>query len=215
MPTKHGVTYVTSSRYKREENAILQSKALLPDGTPVSDVFTFDFRELTIAELLEVDITVMVQAEVTQAYSMIKVPCVVEHAGLIFDDFGSAYPGGLTKPMWNTLGPRFVEETHSAGRQVTARAVVAYCDGMSVKTFIGETKGSLAKEPRGTRQFYWDSVFIPAEGDGAAKGLTYSEIVDQKSLGLEYKVLSLSQSTKAMLKFLTYLRKIGPSPLWP
>ena len=40
--------------------------------------------------------------------------------------------GGLTKPMWDTLLDRFVDETKSAGRHATARAVVAYCDGCNI-----------------------------------------------------------------------------------
>jgi hypothetical protein len=59
---------------------------------------------------------------VASAYAQVKVPCIVEHAGLIFDDYKDrSYPGGLTKPMWNTLRDRFIEETRSANRGATAR----------------------------------------------------------------------------------------------
>ena len=57
-----------------------------------------------------------------------------------------------------------------------------------------------------------DTVFIPEDPDGHAKGKTYAEIVDDASLGLEYK-LKLSQSTAAMLAFLEYRLKSAP-PLW-
>lgn len=209
------VNYVTSSPYKVEESKILWEKGLLDDGTPVKDIAKFEIRSLRMSELLEIDIRVMVQAEVTKAYSQIRVPCIVEHAGLVFDEYQSeSYPGGLTKPMWDALKTRFVEETHSAGRRARAIAVVAYCDGMTVHTFVGETEGTLASEPRGSRQFYWDSVFIPDDPSGQAAGKTYSEIVDDINLGLEYKVLNLSQSARAMRKFLEYLRNQGSSALW-
>jgi len=215
VTTVQRVNYVTSSPFKAQENDVLVRLARLSDGTPVSDLFSFDIRKLPISEPLEIDIQIMVQAEVTKAYGLIRVPCVVEHAGLIFDDYkDKLYPGGLTKPMWDNLGAQFVEETRSAGRRATARAVVAYCDGMSVQTFVGDTTGSIAPLPRGSRQFYWDSVFIPDDPSGAASGKTYAEIVDDPALGLEYKVLQLSQSTRAMLKFLEYLRKSEAPALW-
>jgi inosine/xanthosine triphosphate pyrophosphatase family protein len=130
----------------------------------------------------------MVSAEVVSAYSQLKVPCIVEHAGLIFDEYRDrSHPGGLTKPMWNTLADRFVAETGSAGRRAVARAVIAYCDGKEVRTLIGEREGKIADEPRGSRKFYWDTVFVPDDPSRVSNNLTYAEIVETTSLGLEYK----------------------------
>src|SRR5688500_5551281 len=125
------IQYVTSNNFKREEAAIILSDAAFADGTRVGDLFSFDFRDVSITEILEVDIDVMVQDKVIKAYHRIRLPCIVEHAGLIFEVYeGRGYPGGLTKPMWDTLGDRFLGETASKGRRAIARAVVAYCDGM-------------------------------------------------------------------------------------
>lgn len=207
------IVYVTSSPFKSKENEVFLDNCLLTDGTPVRDKFEFEIRSVPIKEILEVRIETMVMEEVTKAYSEIKVPCIVEHAGLIFDGYDS-YPGGLTKPMWNALTDRFIQETHSAKRPVTARAVVAYCDGKAVTTFVGETKGTIAESPRGKREFYWDTVFIPNDPSGKVKDKTYAEIVDDPALGLKYKMVNLSQSTKAMLKFLDF-RKTHLPDLWP
>jgi inosine/xanthosine triphosphate pyrophosphatase family protein len=215
MPSKHLITYVTSSPFKIEENELLMKTATFPDGVAVGSLFEFRIRQVPIKEVLEVDLATLVMAEVTKAYSEIRVPCIVEHAGLVFEEYVDAsYPGGLTKPMWNALGSRFVEETHSDGRRAIARAVVAFCDGMSVKTFVGETRGSISGIPRGSKPFYWDPVFVPDNPDGTAGDKTYAEIVDDPAKGLPYKVSLLSQSTKAMMNFLTYMRDAPPSPLW-
>jgi hypothetical protein len=124
------VVYVTSSKFKKEENEAFLRECVLHDGRRVNDVFEFDIRPVPIQEILNVDLAVMVSAEVVSAYSQLKVPCIVEHAGLIFSEYADrSYPGGLTKPMWDTLRDRFVDETKSAGRLAIARAVVAYCDG--------------------------------------------------------------------------------------
>src|SRR5687767_15966820 len=94
---KMKIVYVTSSSFKEEENKVFLANCLL-DRTPVKDLFEFEIRKVPITEMLEVDLRVMVQAEVTNAYSQIKVPCIVEHAGIIFDEYkDKSYPGGLTK----------------------------------------------------------------------------------------------------------------------
>ena len=122
----HNIVYVTSSKFKREENEIFVRTGRTNGGEPVSSRFRFEMREAKIKEIIEVDLRVMVQAEVAKAYSELKVPCIVEHAGLVFEDFiAKGYPGGLTKPMWDTLGDSFIKETHSEHRKAIARAVVA------------------------------------------------------------------------------------------
>ena len=209
------VVYVTSSTYKEEENTCLQQHCNLKDGTPVAKCFKFKIKPLPIKEILDVDLSVMVQDEVVKAYSLTKVPCIVEHAGLIFKDYEQrSYPGGLTKPMWDTLQQDFIKETGSANRDAIARAVVAYCDGSSVKTFVGETKGKIADTPRGSRDFYWDTVFVPDDPQNKAVDMTYAEICENSAFGLEYKIKSLSQSAKAMLKFLEFLRAAPAPRLW-
>src|SRR5437773_4332587 len=106
--TKIRIVYVTSSPYKVEENRSLVQHGRLSGGEAIVDVFEFEIRELPIKEVLEVDLDAMVMSEVTEAYSQIKVPCIVEHAGLVFEGYESqSYPGGLTKPMWNALGDKF------------------------------------------------------------------------------------------------------------
>jgi len=203
------VVYITSSEFKQHENEVFQEVCGLTDGKTIKDVFEFEIQPHKISERLEVKLEDLVMSEVIEAYDMIKVPCIVEHAGLIFEKYKKEnYPGGLTKPMWNTLGSRFVEETNSANQKVVAKAVVAYCDGMKIKTFVGETNGTLVSKPRGSRKFYWDTIFIP---NGSNK--TYAEIAVNKH-GLEEKMKKYSQSAKAMLSFLKYLQNKPSSDLW-
>lgn len=207
------IVYVTASSHKQQETLLFQAEGNLDSGERVREMFEFAFVQVPVKETLEEDLDKMVRAEVLSAYGQVRVPCIVEHAGLIFDGYAQ-YPGGLTKPMWNTLRDRFLEETHSASRRVTARAVVAYCDGLNVKTFAGSTPGVLADRVRGKREFYWDTVFIPDDPTGKSKGLTYSEVVDDLSLGLAHKVLHLSQSFRAMRQFLDFILKSPPPKLW-
>jgi len=203
------VNYVTSSDFKREENSVFVDYCELTDKSRVKNHFKFNLYKLNIPERLEVDIEKMVIHEVREAYNILKIPCIVEHAGLIFEKYNSRnYPGGLTKPLWNTLGDDFLTETNSKGLNVIAKAVVAYCNGKEVFTFTGETPGTLSDAPKGDRKFYWDTIFIP----DSKLNLTYAEIVEQK--GLDYKLKHYSQSAKAMIKFLEYIKSRPMDEFW-
>lgn len=202
------INYVTSSIYKEQEIKIFIDTFKLSDGILVKDLFSFHLYPNNIHERLEVDLSRMVSYEAKEAYSQIKIPCIVEHAGLIFENYQSiGYPGGLTKPMWNTLGQDFLSETNSAGKKVVARAVIGYCDGREIKTFIGETSGVFSDTPRGSREFYWDTIFIP----DSKTNLTYAEIVEKN--GIEGK-LRYSQSVKALVSFLEYQRAGQTLDFW-
>lgn len=201
------VNYVTSSDFKKEEISFLEDYKL-DDNSKIKDNFEFKIYKNPIHERLEVDIEKMVSFEVKEAYKEIRVPCIVEHAGLIFSKYKHiGYPGGLTKPMWNTLGNNFLIETNSANEEVIAEAVIAYCDGKMVKTFKGQTEGKLSSKPKGNRKFYWDTIFIPKE----VEDKTYAEISDSNGIA---EKLKYSQSTKALLKFLKYLKENPSYEFW-
>ncbi len=104
------------------------------------------------------------------------------------------------------------KHNRSTGEAI-ARAIVGYDprNGPLARSLVSES-AVLADRPRGSRKFYWDTVFIPEDPDGRAKGKTYAEIVDDTNLGLDYK-LKLSQSTIAMLEFLEYRLKNAPALL--
>jgi len=109
--------------------------------------------------------------------------------------------------MWDALdAARFVASCSPLSTRATARAVIGYCDGMNIKTFVGETKGSLAAAPRGARAFYWDTIFCADGFDGR----TYAEIVGDDRSGLIRK-LEVSQSIKALKKFMTFRLENEPS----
>lgn len=204
----HVLTYVTSSSYKQEENEIFARLCKLADGRLVSDCFSFRYESQSIPERLEIDLESLVKEEAFEAYKRIQVPCFVEHAGLIvLDLLDHKFPGGLTKAMWDALGPDFLSVTGFAGKKAAARACVGYCDGLRTLAFVGETEGILAAAPLGNREFYWDTVFQP---DGCDR--TYAQLVEED--GLERKVERLSQSTKAKLKFLHYILEETHAGLW-
>lgn len=111
--------------------------------------------------------------------------------------------------MWDSLAADgFLKRTGSAGERATARAVIGYCNGAEVLTFVGETQGTIADAPRGARTFYWDTIFCPDEFGG----LTYAEVSAQAD-GLQKKV-HVSQSTKALQAFVEHVAMNGTGALF-
>src|SRR5262249_31723219 len=120
---------------------------------------------------------------------------------------GSSYPGGLTQPMWDALGAeKFVASCGPLASRAVARAVIGYCDGSTIHTFVGEMRGTLSPAPRGDRTFYWDTVFCP-DGFG---GRTYAEIAGSHGAGLIDK-LAVSQSIKALKAFMEFRLQSEPA----
>jgi XTP/dITP diphosphohydrolase len=205
MPTvrRIQVTYCSSSPFKKEEwHAAADTLELdAKPGYKVGQLFQLDFRDVPTTEPLLCDLESMVRAKVESAYGSVRAPCIVEHAGLILEGYeNKSFPGGLTQPMWDALGAElFVASCSPLSMRATARAVIGYCDGSLIETFVGETKGALSETPRGRRAFYWDTVFCPDGFDNK----TYAEIIGDDSSGVLRKV-RVSQSIKALMKFMTY-----------
>ena len=207
------IVYCSWSDFKKEEWALAKEHLELGSmpGKKLGELFDLEFREVPTSEPLLCDLESMVRAKIVSAYHYVQVPCIVEHAGLILEGYeDKSFPGGLTQPMWDSLdAEKFVGCCSSLSTKAIARAVVGYCDGMNVETFVGETSGVLCALPRGERTFYWDPVFCP---DGAG-GKTYAEIVGADRSGLLAK-LQISQSMRALTKFLEY-RLLNDAKLFP
>lgn len=209
------VLYATRSDFKIQEVGVILSSSEFIDSDNVTrrvgDKFDIQFSNIPTDEPLEIDLVAMVRHKAVSAYRGLLMPCIVEHAGLVLKaNINSGFPGGLTQPMWDALGGEgFLERTGAAGKPAIARAVFGYCDGMGVYTFIGETEGSIATNPTGSRRFYWDTVFCP-DGYG---GKTYAQISEDPKLGVAEK-MKVSQSYRALREFLQTRIKKGESELF-
>jgi XTP/dITP diphosphohydrolase len=194
------IIYCSWSPFKKEEWEIAKDSFEL-SGAKLGQLFDLEFRDVPTSEPLLCDLEAMVRFKVESAYREVRVPCIVEHAGLVLDGYqAKSFPGGLTQPMWDALdADRFVASCSSLTTRAIAKAVVGYCDGLNIRTFVGETNGTLAATPKGSRAFYWDTVFCPDGGSGK----TYAEIVGDDKSGLLDK-LKLSQSIKALMAFMVY-----------
>lgn len=101
------IVYCSWSDYKKEEwEAVRTTHSLtsLPERN-LGDLFDLEFRQVETEEPLLCDLEEMVRHKAFSAYQQARVPCIVEHAGLVLEGHeGNSYPGGLTQPMWDALG---------------------------------------------------------------------------------------------------------------
>lgn len=202
------IVYCSSSPFKKEEWELAKGKLELDSGgLKLGELFDLEFRSVPTTEPLLCDLEKMVHFKAESAYRSVQVPCIVEHAGLILEGLeDKSFPGGLTQPMWDALdAEKFVASCSPLTDRAIARSVIGYCDGMSIHTFVGETKGALVAKPRGKRAFYWDTVFCPDGFDNK----TYAEIVGDNGSGLIEKT-KVSQSIKALKKFMQHRLKNDP-----
>ena len=178
-----GIIYCSWSSFKKEEWDCIKDAFELDTkpGYKLGQLLNMEFRNVPTTEPLLCDLEKMVRFKVEFAYRAVCVPCIVEHAGLVLEGYeDKSFPGGLTQPMWDALdAARFVASCLPLSTRAIARAVIGYCDGMNIETFIGETKGCLADTPRGARAFYWDTIFCPDGFDNR----TYAEIVGDDRAG--------------------------------
>ncbi len=100
---------------------------------------------------------------------------VVEDTGLYIDALGG-FPGPYAEYVYRTIGLRGVLKLLEgvSDRSATFKCAAALCLGGDVHIFVGETRGRIAEEPRGSGGFGYDPIFIP-EGSS----LTYAEMGEE------------------------------------
>jgi len=130
--------------------------------------------DLDLDEIQSVEVEEVAKHKAKQAYDILKEPVIVEDTGLYFEEL-NGLPGALIKFFVKKLTLEHICSLVKENRKAKAVTCIAYFDGKEIKTFIGETEGEIAKEPRGTNGFGWDPIFIP---EGYDK--TFAELADEE-----------------------------------
>ena len=176
------IYFISSNKYKISEvKEILEDEGVEIEG-----------HELKINEIQSPIMEDIAIDKAKKAYKKIGRPVMVEQTGLYIPEFGNL-PGGLTQVFWDSLqADKFCEFFAKKSPNVTAKTIIAFCDGMKIHTFSGEIEGSIVEEPRGDRAFQWDCVFQPTGYDK-----TFAELGAVKN--------QISMRKKALMEFKKYL----------
>lgn len=179
------IRFLTGNPHKiQEANQILSELGInvIPYNEKIEEIQTNDTKKL-------------VRDKALKAYEIVGRPLFVEHTGLYIEKINDL-PGGLTQIFWDSLQADNFSKLFGKDDnvKVTARTIIGYCDNMKIHFFEGEVKGTISSEPKGSRDFQWDCVFIP-EG----YSLTFAELGQEKN--------KISMRKKALDKFANYLRE--------
>jgi XTP/dITP diphosphohydrolase len=149
-----------------------------------------------IEELQSIDASHLVRDKALRAFSKIGRELFVEHTGLKLKAL-NGLPGGLTQVFWDSLKADKTSELFGSDEENTVEAVtdLCYIDGKQFHEFRGVISGRISKQPRGSRDFQWDCVFIPDKQDQ-----TFAE------MGSEEKN-KISMRRKALDAFAEFLRQ--------
>lgn len=180
------IYFLSSNKFKIQEvQSILNSTDIdvLAVSSKIHEIQSDNMEEIAMDKVLK-------------AFKEIGRSILVEQTGLLIKDFGNL-PGGLTQIFWDSLeADKFSEIFSKIGSsEVTAKTVLAFCNGKHIHTFEGTIDGHIVNPPRGNKDFQWDCVFEPI---GYNK--TFAELGDEKN--------NISMRRLALNKFKTYLEDI-------
>lgn len=171
----------TSSAHKAREIALVLERPLTHLAVDLPELQTIHPQDV-------------IEAKVRAAYAQVQQPVLVEDTGLLIHGW-HGLPGALIRWFLETVGTAgictMIEKFPD--RSATAIACIGYFNGKACHTFLGETTGTIAPEPRGTRGFGWDPIFIP---DGYNR--TFAELS-------EAEMVAVSMRRKVALALKAYL----------
>ncbi len=120
---------------------------------------------------------------------------IVEDAGLFIHSLGG-FPGPYSSYVYRTIGCEGVLKLLAGveDRRATFRSVVVLHDPrLGEHVFVGETRGAISREARGSGGFGFDPIFVP-EGESR----TYAEMTLSEKNALSHR----AKAVRGALSFL-------------
>ncbi len=145
---------------------------------------------LDVPEIQALDPAEVAAYKARAAYAELRSGWVlVEDTGLGVDAW-NGYPGALIKWLTRAVGEEGLCRQLDAWEDRRATATVALClfDGRELRTFIGQTHGTITAAPRGAFGFGWDSIFQPN-----GHTCTYGEMPREEKMGISMRALALAK----------------------
>lgn len=183
---KREIVIATSNKHKVAEISAVLSDcniSLVQSDAPKLEVQASDICEVAGLAAL-------------QAYMIIHKPVIVEDAGL-FIEYLRGFPGPYSSYVFETIGLKGILKLleGTSNRRALFRSCIALATSKGVYYFRGEVRGNIAYEPRGSKGFGYDPIFIPEGVDR-----TFGE------MSLEEKNM-YSHRAKAARKLCSWLEK--------
>jgi XTP/dITP diphosphohydrolase len=169
-------TLITGNRHKLRE-----ARQILGPGV--------EGLEIELEEIQTLDGDRIAAHKARAAFSVVQKPLVVWDQSLFIRCLGG-FPGPLVKWFWEQVGAeRICQIARALGDQaISTRTTLTYCDGSSLRHCYGELEGVIPPEPRGSKGFAWDTIFIP---DGHER--TFAEMTAEEKNTISMHRLALEE----------------------
>jgi len=176
---------------KKEVCFVTGNKNKLIEMQDQFDEFDLTSKKLDLDEIQDMDLKVICEHKVKQAYELLKCPVIVEDSGFYLDVM-NGLPGPFIKFFEQKLGYEALIKLlgDERNRSGSPRTCIVFYDGENMIISQGEVRGNVTMElSEGGEGFGFDFCFIP---NGYDK--TFSE------LGIEVKK-KISQRANAIKNF--------------
>lgn len=136
--------------------------------------FKIENIDLELEEIQSIDVEEVARHKARTAYNILQKPVIVEDTGVYFEEL-NGLPGALIKFFVKNLSLEKICSLIGENRKAKTIACIVFFDGEKEIIVKGETKGVIAKQPRGNNGFGWDPIFIP---EGYSK--TFAELTSEE-----------------------------------
>ncbi len=141
------------------EHKVREAREILGPGVEVEQL------KIDYPELQADDLETVAREGAQWVFDEVGKHVFVEDSGLFVDAL-NGFPGPYSAYVYGTLENEGILKLLEGVRERGAsfRSVVAYCDGAEVSVHVGEVRGTISEERRGTEGFGYDPIFSP-DGD--------------------------------------------------
>ena len=134
-----------------------------------------DHYPFAVKELQTSSIQDLIEDKVMRAFARARYPLVVDHTCLSLAAL-NGLPGTQASSFWEYMRDDICKIIATLGNsRAEVSVALGYTDGRTIKHFVTTKKGSIAPQPRGTRRFDWDRIFIPSGDTKTYAEMTPSE----------------------------------------
>jgi XTP/dITP diphosphohydrolase len=139
-----------------------------------------DHQKVPLLEPQALDVREVSAHKATQAFEHLQRPVLVDDTALVIEAW-NGLPGALVSWFLDSVGcDGIIQMASSIGdRSASVTTALGFADANGTRVFLGQLRGQLPLEPRGTEGFGYDPIFVP---DGSDK--TFAEMsAEEKDAG--------------------------------
>lgn len=141
------------------------------------------FFKFCATEIQSDSLSKIARKKALDAYQKCKTPVITEDDGIFVKSL-NGFPGPYSSYVYDTIGNLGIVNLVKKDRRAEFCAIISYCDGKTKPVqFVGTTKGSIPKKPRG-KGWGYDPIFVPR-----GKTKTYGEMGEKNTISHRYRAL--------------------------